>query len=122
MTSKEIAASLAIIATLSTAGIQLEQADQLNNIHQKNGVNEGITLALMSISDSYLQEVEDALVSEYEADGYVELDNFYLQNGVLDKHFKKLKAEDALPDWYFDPGEFTNEQIFLKINESLKNN
>lgn len=118
---KKIASAIVIVGGLSVGGLEVEKTNQLSDIQSKEGVNGAMVIATMLVSDSHRQDVEDALIAEYETDGYVDYDNFALHQIVFNNHFQELADADALPDWYFDQ-ELTNDEMIDKIHDSLKNN
>lgn len=119
--AKKIAAALAIVTGLSAGGLEIEQSNQISDINSKAGVNSAMVMATISLSESHCQDVEDALVTLYEEDGYVDYDNLELHQAIINNHFNVLKSNENLPDWYYNKDELTDNQIIANIHTSLKN-
>ena len=100
---------------LSEQQLVKEHKDQIKKIKDKEGVDIEKIIAMAGYDVVYNKEVATALVDEYKNDGYVEYDNFELHMAVIENLFDGLRESNTLPNWYFEPGEFTNEQIIILL-------
>lgn len=120
MDLKKTATALAIITGLSVGGMELEQANQLSKIHEKKGVNSTMVMVTASISNSHKKDVEDAIIEEYEKDGYVDYDNFELHQEIINNHYIELSEAGNIPNWFYDMPNMSEEEKIQKIHTSLK--
>ena len=121
MNAKKIVAALAIVTGLSAGGLEIEKSNQIANIHAKQGVNAEMVLATTIVSSSHRQNVETALIEEFENDGYVDYDNYELHQEIINKHFEELEEAGELPEWFSDISDLSEEQIISNIHNSLRN-
>lgn len=117
-TKKAIIGGVAAVV-MAVGGQQAEEARQIGAIHAKEGVSVTLVKGAMKLSQKHKQDVRNALIEEYDIDGYVDYDNFILHQDMIGEHYQEFEEPIMM---VFGPGEFNNEEKIEKIHESLLNN